>query len=214
MRNVFYRPGSQSDKLLQPDASAGSHLLPLEAWEGELARESRSAMGERRVQTDRFRWLAYGGRDRASSRAQAEPCPPAPPPGAASRDEAGPRLEHPGHRCARFPGLAARPSSLAAPPALENVTRIDVLCCTRHRMASGDRVDIEKGRDLYSAEELAVLERVATKFAVPAGALLELVRLEMSFEGMARRRGIFGELRRLVSHVANATTESLSDASR
>ena len=55
----------------------------------------------------------------------------------------------------------------------------------------------------YTAEELAILERVARVHQVDADRLLELVQLELGFYKMGRRRGLFPALRAVVAQETN-----------
>lgn len=59
----------------------------------------------------------------------------------------------------------------------------------------------------YTAEELAILERVAGVHQVKAERLLGLVQLELGFYKMGRRRGLFPALRAVV---AEETTSGAS----
>lgn len=59
-------------------------------------------------------------------------------------------------------------------------------------------------REPYTEDELAVLERVASAHHVPREALVEMVRLELMFHSMGRRRGLFPALRNVVQSVATS----------
>jgi len=54
----------------------------------------------------------------------------------------------------------------------------------------------------YTDEERAVLEQVARDFGVPSEAVLEMIRLELAFHSMGRRRGLFPALRSVVRRLA------------
>jgi hypothetical protein len=64
----------------------------------------------------------------------------------------------------------------------------------------------------YTAEELAILERVARVHQVDADRLLGLVQLELGFYKMGRRRGLFPALRAVVAEeTAGGTSDGGGD---
>ena len=63
----------------------------------------------------------------------------------------------------------------------------------------------------YTAEELAILERVAGAHQVSPERLLELVQLELGFYKMGRRRGLFPALRAVVTEETTCGTSAGGD---